>query len=618
MNKKQRLMIIRIIITSLLLALYFAFKIFQDYELIFFSFLLLIIGYNVLFRALGNIKRGQIFDENFLMSIAVIGAFILGEYHEAIEVMLFYQVGELFQSRAVDKSRQSISALMDICPEYVNIEKENEIVRVSPDEVEIDDIMIIKTGEKIAIDGIVVEGSSSLNTSAITGESRLRDVSVGDEVISGCINTDRFLKVKATREFDDSTVAKILELVENASSKKAKAEKFVTKFARYYTPIVVFMAVILAVFPPLFSFGSFEMWAKRALVFLVTSCPCALVISIPLGFFGGIGGASKRGVLIKGGNYLESLSKTSTVIFDKTGTLTKGNFKVIAIHPDKIDEDLLLEYAALSEIYSNHPIAQSIKSRYKKDLDISRVSDVKEMPGLGISATIDKRKVYIGNDKLMNKMNVYDAHCRLSGTIVHIIVDERYVGHIVISDEIKESSKSTITALKNKYNQKIVMLTGDNEKSAKYVSDELGIDEVYFELLPNDKAEKLESILKNKKDDKSVVFVGDGINDAPVLSIADVGIAMGAMGSDAAIESADIVLMDDDPKNILFAMDISKKTMNIIMQNIVFAIGVKIIVMILGAMGIVGIQIGIFADVGVSIMAILNSSRTLIISKEIA
>lgn len=612
MNKKQKEMLIRIIITSVFLILYFAFKIFEKQELIFFTILLIIIGYNVLLRAINNISKGQIFDENFLMSIAVIGAFILGEYHEAIEVMLFYQVGEFFQSRAVDKSRQSIKELMDICPEYANIEKDGQIVQVEPDEVEIDDIMIIKTGEKIPIDGIVIEGSSSLNTSAITGESKPKDVSVGDEVISGCINTDRPLKVRATKEFDDSTVAKILELVENSSNKKAKAEKFVTKFARYYTPIVVAMAVLLAIVPPLLSFGSFTMWAKRALVFLVTSCPCALVISIPLGFFGGIGGASKKGVLIKGGNYLEALSKTSTIIFDKTGTLTKGNFKVIAIHPDKVDEDTVLEYSALAEIYSNHPIAQSIKNAYKKELDINRVQSVQEMAGLGILATVDGKQVYIGNEKLMNKMNVYNTHCKLNGTIVHIIIDEQYVGHIVISDEIKEESKSTIKLLKEKYKQKTIMLTGDNQKSADYVANQLGIDEVYFELLPNEKADKLEEIIKNKKTDSSIVFVGDGINDAPVLSIADVGIAMGAMGSDAAIEAADIVLMDDNPNKIPFAINISKKTMRIIMQNIVLAIGIKVIVMILGAMGMVGIQMGIFADVGVSIIAILNSSRTLI------
>lgn len=612
MNKKQKEMLIRIIITSVFLILYFAFKIFEKQELIFFTILLIIIGYNVLLRAINNVSKGQIFDENFLMSIAVIGAFILGEYHEAIEVMLFYQVGEFFQSRAVDKSRQSIKELMDICPEYANIEKDGQIVQVEPDEVEIDDIMIIKTGEKIPIDGIVIEGSSSLNTSAITGESKPKDVSVGDEVISGCINTDRPLKVRATKEFDDSTVAKILELVENSSNKKAKAEKFVTKFARYYTPIVVAMAVLLAIVPPLLSFGSFTMWAKRALVFLVTSCPCALVISIPLGFFGGIGGASKKGVLIKGGNYLEALSKTSTIIFDKTGTLTKGNFKVIAIHPDKVDEDTVLEYSALAEIYSNHPIAQSIKNAYKKELDINRVQSVQEMAGLGILATVDGKQVYIGNEKLMNKMNVYNTHCKLNGTIVHIIIDEQYVGHIVISDEIKEESKSTIKLLKEKYKQKTIMLTGDNQKSADYVANQLGIDEVYFELLPNEKADKLEEIIKNKKTDSSIVFVGDGINDAPVLSIADVGIAMGAMGSDAAIEAADIVLMDDNPNKIPFAINISKKTMRIIMQNIVLAIGIKVIVMILGAMGMVGIQMGIFADVGVSIIAILNSSRTLI------
>ena len=612
MNKKQRQMLIRIIITSVFLILYFAFKIFKDQELIFFTILLILIGYNVLLRAINNISKGQIFDENFLMSIAVIGAFILGEYHEAIEVMLFYQIGEFFQSRAVDKSRQSIKELMDICPEYANIEKDGQIIQVEPDEVEIDDIMIIKTGEKIPIDGVVIEGSSSLNTSAITGESKPKDVNVGDEVISGCINTDRPLKVRATKEFDDSTVAKILELVENSSNKKAKAEKFVTKFARYYTPIVVGMAVLLAIIPPLLSFGSFTMWSKRALVFLVTSCPCALVISIPLGFFGGIGGASKKGVLIKGGNYLEILSKTSTIIFDKTGTLTKGNFKVVAIHPDKIDEDTVLEYSALAEIYSNHPIAQSIKNAYKKELDINRVSNVQEMAGLGILATIDDKQVYVGNEKLMNKMNIYDTHCELNGSIVHIIIDGQYVGHIVISDEIKEESKNTIKILKEKYKQKTIMLTGDNQKSADYVANHLGIDEVYFELLPNEKADKLEEIIKNKKSDSSVIFVGDGINDAPVLSIADVGIAMGAMGSDAAIEAADIVLMDDNPNKIPFAINISKKTMRIIMQNIVLAIGVKVIVMLLGAMGIVGIQMGIFADVGVSIIAILNSSRTLI------
>ncbi|WP_455089804.1 heavy metal translocating P-type ATPase [Peptoanaerobacter stomatis] len=615
MSEGQRIVLTRIILTALFLVSYFVFKLFEKYELYFFIALFVLIAYDIVYEAVSNIIKGEFLDENFLMGFAAVAAFILGEYHEAIEVMLFYQVGELFQSIAVDKSRKSISALMDICPEYANIEKDGQIIKVDPDEVQIGDIIVIKTGEKVPLDGVVIEGNSSLNTSAITGEYKPRDVGVGDEIISGCINTDRPLKVKVTKEFDDSTVAKILELVENSSSKKAKAEKFVTKFAKYYTPIVVGLAIILAVIPPLFSLGSFDMWIKRALVFLVTSCPCALVISIPLGFFGGIGGASKKGILIKGGNYLETLSNARYIVFDKTGTLTKGNFQVVAIHPE-IEEEQLLEYSALAEIYSTHPIAQSIKEAYKKEIDIKRVTDVKEIAGLGVSAQIDGKKIYVGNDKLMAKMNIKEKHCHLSGSIVHTIVDGEYAGHIVISDEIKANSKDAIRLLKEKYNQKTIMLTGDTKQVAESVARELNIDEVKSQLLPNEKSEILEQIMKNKKSNGAVVFVGDGINDAPVLSIADVGIAMGAMGSDAAIEAADIVLMDDDPKKVSLAIKIAQKTMKVVKQNIVFAIGVKVLVMILGALGLAGIQLGIFADVGVSIIAIINSSRTLIIEED--
>lgn len=614
MGKVEKIILFRIVLTGFLLLTSIFTDIFKAIEMPMYIIIFLIIAYDIIWNAVLNIKKGQFLDENFLMSFAAIAAFILGQYDEAIEVMLFYQLGELFQDIAVNKSRKSISSMMNMVPEFANIERDGQIIQSDPDDVEIDDIIVIRPGEKIPVDGVIVEGFSSINTAAITGENKPKDVEVGDEVISGCINNNKLIKIRAVKIFEDSTVSKILELVENAADKKAKSEKFVTKFARYYTPTVVGFAVLLALIPPILTDYNFTMWINRALVFLVSSCPCALVISIPLGFFGGIGGASRNGILIKGGNYLETLSKVGYVVFDKTGTLTKGNFKVVDIRVNKYSKDELLEYTSLAEAFSTHPIAVSIKEEYAKEIDIKRVKDVQEIAGIGISAVVDDKKVYVGNEKMLAKFKIKNE-ISTTGTVINTIIDGVYAGSVIISDEVKKESKEAIELLKKDYNIKTIMLTGDNLAVAKEVGDELGIDDIRADLLPDEKAEIVQEIIKSKDVNKKVAFVGDGINDAPVLSIADIGIAMGAMGSDAAIEAADIVLMDDNPRKVMSAIKVAKKTMNVVMQNIVFAIGVKILVMVLGAFGIANIQAGIFADMGVTVIAILNSSRTLMLKE---
>ena len=614
MGKNEKVILFRIVLTGFLLLVAIFTDIFKLFEIPAHILIFLIIAYDIIWKAVLNIKKGQFLDENFLMSFATIAAFILGQYDEAIEVMLFYQVGELFQDIAVNKSRKSISSMMNMVPEFANIEKDGQIVQSDPDDVEIDDIIVIRPGEKIPVDGVIVEGFSSINTAAITGENKPKDVEVGDEVISGCINNNKLIKIRAVKIFEDSTVSKILELVENAADKKAKSEKFVTKFARYYTPTVVGLALLLALIPPILTDYNFAMWINRALVFLVSSCPCALVISIPLGFFGGIGGASRNGILIKGGNYLETLSKVGYVVFDKTGTLTKGNFKVVDIRVNKYSKDELLEYTSLAEAFSTHPIALSIKEEYAKEIDIKRVKDVQEIAGIGISAVVDDKKVYVGNEKMLAKFKIKNE-ISTTGTVINTIIDGVYAGSVIISDEVKKESREAIELLKKDYNIKTIMLTGDNLAVAKEVGDELGIDDIRADLLPDEKAEIVQEIIKSKDINKKVAFVGDGINDAPVLSIADIGIAMGAMGSDAAIEAADIVLMDDNPRKVMSAIKVAKKTMNVVMQNIVFAIGIKILVMVLGAFGIANIQAGIFADMGVSVIAILNASRTLMVKE---
>lgn len=614
MGKVEKIILFRIVLTGFLLLTSIFTDIFKAIEMPMYIIIFLIIAYDIIWNAVLNIKKGQFLDENFLMSFAAIAAFILGQYDEAIEVMLFYQLGELFQDIAVNKSRKSISSMMNMVPEFANIERDGQIIQSDPDDVEIDDIIVIRPGEKIPVDGVIVEGFSSINTAAITGENKPKDVEVGDEVISGCINNNKLIKIRAVKIFEDSTVSKILELVENAADKKAKSEKFVTKFARYYTPTVVGLALLLALIPPILTDYNFTMWINRALVFLVSSCPCALVISIPLGFFGGIGGASRNGILIKGGNYLETLSKVGYVVFDKTGTLTKGNFKVVDIRVNKYSKDELLEYTSLAEAFSTHPIALSIKEEYAKEIDIKRVKDVQEIAGIGISAVVDDKKVYVGNEKMLAKFKIKNE-ISTTGTVINTIIDGVYAGSVIISDEVKKESKEAIELLKKDYNIKTIMLTGDNLAVAKEVGDELGIDDIRADLLPDEKAEIVQEIIKSKDVNKKVAFVGDGINDAPVLSIADIGIAMGAMGSDAAIEAADIVLMDDNPRKVMSAIKVAKKTMNVVMQNIVFAIGVKILVMVLGAFGIANIQAGIFADMGVTVIAILNSSRTLMLKE---
>lgn len=572
----------------------------------------IIVGSDVVLRAVRNILKGDVFDENFLMSIASIGAFFVGEFPEGVAVMLFYQVGELFQSYAVNKSRKSIASLMDIRPDYANVKKGDELVKTDPDEVHIGDIIVIKAGERIPLDGIVIDGNSMIDTSALTGESIPREIEVGSDLLSGCININGVLTAEVTKEFGESTVSKILDLVENASSKKSNSEQFITKFARYYTPIVVIIAFILAVIPPFLIKGAtFSDWIYRALSFLVVSCPCALVISIPLSFFGGIGGASRVGILVKGSNYLEILAQTEIVVFDKTGTLTKGVFNVQEVRPDGISKEELLELTAYAESYSNHPISLSLKRAYEKNIDNGRISNVEEIPGYGVNATVDGRKVLAGNIKLMEKMNIPYLKEELIGTVVHVAVDNKYAGYILIADEIKQDAAKAIKELKASNIKQTVMLTGDTKNVGFKVANELGIDTVYADLLPADKVEKLEELLLQKSPKGKLVFVGDGINDAPVLARADIGIAMGGLGSDAAIEAADIVIMTDEPSKIVTAIKVSQKTLKIAQQNTVFAISIKIFVLILSALGFATMWAAVFADVGVTIIAILNAFRAL-------
>ena len=572
----------------------------------------LIIGLEIVLKAIRNITRGKVFDENFLMAIATIGAFGIGEFPEAVAVMLFYQVGELFQSYAVDKSRKSISSLMDIRPDYANVKRENQILKVSPEEVKIGELIVVKPGEKVPLDGVIEEGKSMLDTSSLTGESMPQDVSVGDSVLSGCINKSGLLTIKVTKEFGESTVSKILDLVENASSKKSKSENFITKFANYYTPTVVIIAVILAVVPPIIIKDAvFTDWLYRALTFLVVSCPCALVISIPLGFFGGIGGASKKGILVKGSNYLEALAQTEIVVFDKTGTLTEGIFEVQKIEAVEIEKEELLELAAYAENHSNHPISLSVKDAYKNKIDMQKITQTEEIAGLGVKAVIDGKKVLVGNDKLMVESGIEYKKSTDIGTILYVAIDNKFAGYIVIADKIKDDSKKTIEILKENGIKKTVMLTGDKKQVGEHVSDILGLDEVYTELLPDGKVKKVEELLKQKSEKGKLVFVGDGINDAPVLALADIGIAMGGLGSDAAIEAADVVIMTDEPSKIGNAIQISKKTMRIVRENIIFSLVVKIAVLILTACGLSTMWEAVFADVGVSIIAILNSLRAL-------
>lgn len=574
-----------------------------------------VIGWDVLWKAARNIAHGQVFDENFLMALATVGAFCTGffgegEYPEAVFVMLFYQVGELFQGYAVGKSRKSIASLMDIRPDYANVERDGQLTQVDPEEVAVGDTITVKAGERVPLDGVVLEGQSMVNTSALTGESVPRQVQPGDDVISGCVNQSGLLRVRVTKPFGESTVQKILDLVENSSSKKAKAENFITKFARYYTPIVVFCALALALVPPLFV-GDWVGWVQKALIFLVVSCPCALVISVPLSFFGGIGGASRQGILVKGGNYLEVLANTEIVVFDKTGTLTKGVFNVTAIHPEEYSESGLLEMAALAESYSDHPISRSLKEAWGQELDASRVGEVEELSGRGVRAQVDGKTVCAGNDKLMEDIGVKWHPCHHVGTTVHVAVEGKYIGHIVISDEVKPDAKEAIAALKAQGVKKTVMLTGDAKAVGESVAKDLGLDEAYTQLLPGDKVDRVEALLSEKSPKGKLAFVGDGINDAPVLSRADIGIAMGALGSDAAIEAADIVLMDDKPSKIAQAMEISKRTLRIVRQNIVFALAVKLLVLALTPFGIANMWEAVFADVGVMVIAILNASRAL-------
>ena len=577
----------------------------------------LVVGCEILKKAVRNIFRGKVFDENFLMAVATIGAFAIGEFPEAVAVMLFYQVGELFQSYAVDKSRKSIASLMDIRPDYANIEKDGKVKKVDPDEVKIGDIIIVKTGEKIPLDGVVVEGTSSLDTMALTGESVPRVVKTEDEVLSGCINKDGLLKIRVTKEFGESTVSKILDLVENASSKKSKSENFITKFAKYYTPTVVIIAVLLAFIPPIIlkDFSTFSVWLYRALSFLVVSCPCALVISIPLSFFGGIGGASKMGILIKGSNYLEALANTETVVFDKTGTLTEGIFEVQNIYAEGIEKDELLRIVAHAENYSNHPIAKSVKKAYNKEIDEKIIKNPQELSGKGIWAKIDEKDILVGNEKLMLEEKIDFKKCDEVGTILYVAIDKKYVGYVLIADKIKQDSSKTIRELKAMNIKETVMLTGDKKEVGEYVAKKLNMDKVYTELLPDGKVEKVEELLKQKSEKGKLVFVGDGINDAPVLTISDIGVAMGGLGSDAAIEAADIVIMTDETSKISKAINLSKKTMRIVRENIIFAIFVKIAVLVLTAFGASTMWEAVFADVGVSVIAIINALRMLNIKK---
>ena len=625
MNKKQKKMLTRIIVAAVLLVALHFIPVTGIPEFICYLAVYLEIGYDIIKKAFKGIKNGQVFDENFLMAIATVGAFGLavyeksGDYNEAIAVMLFYQIGELFQSYAVGKSRRNISELMDIRPDYANIEKDGKLEKVDPDEIEIGSVIVVQPGEKVPIDGIIVEGNTTLNTSALTGESLPRNAKTGDEIISGCINMTGVLKVQTTKEFGESTVSKILELVENSSSRKSRSENFISKFARYYTPAVCYGALALAILPPLINLlilhnpAMWGQWIYRALTFLVISCPCALVISIPLSFFAGIGGASNAGVLVKGSNYLETLSRTKYVVFDKTGTLTKGVFEVSGVHHNSLEEEKILEYAALAESFSTHPISRSLKAAYGKEIDQKRVTDVEEISGNGVMAKVDGISVAVGNAKLMKRIGVEAVECHHVGTVIHVAVNGAYAGHILISDVEKPTSKEAIRNLKKIGIRETVMLTGDIDKVAHQVAGNLGIDKVYSELLPADKVTKVEELLDRKSEKEKLAFVGDGINDAPVLSRADIGIAMGALGSDAAIEAADIVLMDDDPMKIVKAIKIAKKCMRIVYENIYFAIGIKVICLILGAVGIANMWVAIFADVGVMVIAVLNAIRTLFV-----
>ena len=620
MSKKQKRILARIIVSALLLAAVYFLPAEGSLRLALFLLPYGLIGWDVLWRAVRNIARGQVFDENFLMALATVGAFCTGffgqgEYPEAVFVMLFYQVGELFQSYAVGKSRKSIASLMDIRPDYANVERDGKLLQVDPEEVAVGDTITVKAGEKIPLDGLVLEGSSLVNTSALTGESVPRQVRPGDSVISGCVNQNGLLRVQVTKAFGESTVQKILDLVENASSKKAKAENFITKFARYYTPVVVFCALALAVVPPLFV-GDWTGWVQKALIFLVVSCPCALVISVPLSFFGGIGGASRQGILVKGGNYLEVLADTELVVFDKTGTLTKGVFQVTAIHPEGVSQQELLELAALAESYSDHPISRSLKEAWGKALDTARVGQVEELSGRGVRAQVDGKEVWAGNGKLMEEIGLAYRPSGQVGTVVHVAAEGRYLGYILIADEVKPDAKEAIAALKAQGVKKTVLLTGDAKDVGEAVAQELGLDEAYTQLLPGDKVERVEALLQETSPKGKLAFVGDGINDAPVLSRADIGIAMGALGSDAAIEAADLVLMDDKPSKIAQAMEISKRTLRIVRQNIVFALAVKLLVLMLTPFGLANLWEAVFADVGVMVLAILNASRALQVGRK--
>ena len=621
MTKKQKKVLVRIIIAAVLVIVLQFVPVEGYVRFGLYMIPYLVIGYDILKKAGKGLLNRQIFDENFLMAVATIGAIALGDYKEGTAVMLFYQIGELFQSYAVGKSRRNISELMDIRPDYANVEKDGQLEQVDPDEIEIGTVIVVQPGEKVPIDGVVVEGTSSLNTSALTGESVPREVSVDDEIISGCINMTGLLKIRTTKEFGESTVSKILELVENASSRKSRSENFISKFAKVYTPAVCYGALALAILPPIVRMAFMGLapewgdWVYRALTFLVISCPCALVISIPLSFFAGIGGASREGVLVKGSSFLETLSQTKIVVFDKTGTMTKGVFEVNGIHHSPYKDEELLEYAALAESYSTHPISKSLQRAYGKPIDKNRVSDVEEIGGHGLTAKVDGKVVAAGNAKLMKKLGIDYHDCSHVGTIVHVAIDGRYAGHILISDVIKEHAAEAIAALKKSGIEKTVMLTGDAKNVAEHVAAQLGIDEVCSELLPGDKVEKVEELLTKKPEKDKLAFVGDGINDAPVLSRADIGIAMGALGSDAAIEAADIVLMDDDPLKIAKAIRISRKCLRIVYENIYFAIGIKVICLVLGALGIANMWFAIFADVGVMILAVLNAIRTLFVKK---
>ena len=621
MNKKQKKMLTRIIIAFALIVVLSLLPIDGYLEFALYMIPYLVIGYDILKKAFKGIRNKQVFDENFLMAVATIGAILLRDYKEGTAVMLFYQIGELFQSYAVGRSRRNISELMDIRPDYANIEKDGKLEKVDPDEVEIGSVIVVQPGEKVPIDGVIVEGSTTLNTSALTGESLPRNAKPGDEIISGCINMTGVLKIRTTKEFGESTVSKILELVENSSSRKSKSENFISKFARYYTPAVCYGALALAILPPLVSMGilhtapQWGQWIYRALTFLVISCPCALVISIPLSFFAGIGGASNAGVLVKGSNYLETLAQTKYVVFDKTGTLTKGVFEVAGVHHNTMEQEKILEYAALAESFSTHPISRSLKNAYGKEIDQNRVTEVEEISGNGVTAKVDGISVAVGNTKLMKRIGVEAVECHEVGTVIHVAIDGAYAGHILISDVPKPTSKDAIADLKQNGIKETVMLTGDIDRVAQQVAKELGVDRVYSELLPADKVSRVEELLAGKNEKEKLAFVGDGINDAPVLSRADIGIAMGALGSDAAIEAADVVLMDDDPMKIVKAIRIAKKCMRIVYENIYFAIGIKVICLILGALGIANMWVAIFADVGVMVLAVLNAIRTLFVKR---